>query len=218
MVTSLMKRHKRFVVPIIPPNYHYHDLELSGSYQSNKSEFLLNQSLQSVPFQLHSQVGNDDPRTDSSIAAQDPSWWADFINDELFTNEIHQRRQTESASVYETPHANQLPSSIPEVFRPTFQLPGLSHQSVDFDPQAFQVYPDGTNSMNFQNSIPIPQPDWNSTESSSTLEFDCDTYNMASGVFTPPENQTVRQESQENPKYQISLLRASKYPHKVLPS
>lgn len=222
-VTSLTKRPRRFVVPIIPPNYHYHDLELSGSCQSNKSEFLLNQSSQSAPFQLHSQVWNDDPRAVSSIAASNPPWWTEFINDELFSNEAHQRLQNVSASVYETSHANQALSSIPAVFEPTFQLPGLSHQSVDFnvpanfatdfDPQAFQAYPDSTNSMNFQNSIPLPQPDWNSTESSPTPEFDCDTYSMASGVFTPPENQTVRQESQENPKCQISLPRASKCPH-----
>lgn len=48
---------------------------------------------------------------------------------------------------------------------------------------------------------------------SSTLEFDCDTYSGSSTVPTPHDNEHIRQQSQENPKSQISVLHASRCPH-----
>ncbi len=214
----------RFVIPIISPDHHQHDLELSGSCPSNKSEFLLNQYPQSAPFQLHSQVWNDDSHTVSSIAAQDPHWWTDFVNTEPFANEVHQTSQIMSGSVYEASHANEAPSRISAVFQTAFQPSGSGQQSVDFnvlanfpidfDSQAFQAYSDSANSKS-QNSIPLIQPNWNSTESSSTPEFDCDPNNMTSTVFSPLRNKTVYQESQENPKSQISVLRAFRCPQCV---
>jgi hypothetical protein len=172
---------------------------------------------------LHSEVWNDDSRAVSSITALDEPWWTDFINPELFPSEVHHRRQVVPASVYTTSQADEAPSRISAVFQTAFQPSGFNQQSVDFnvpanfaidfDPQASQAYPGSANFITFQNSIPFVQLDWNSGESSSTPEFNCDTNNPTSSVLTPLENEPIGQVSQVNPKSQISVLHASRCQH-----
>jgi hypothetical protein len=172
---------------------------------------------------LHSQVWNDDSHAVSSIATRDEPWWTDFVNTELFPSEVHQSRQIVSASVSETSQPIEAPSSGSAVFQTAFQPSGFNQQpfdlnvpanfAIDFDSQAFQAYPDSANCITSQNFIPLVQPDWNSGESSSTPEFDCDAYSANSGFSTPLGNETVRQESHVNPKSQISVLHASRCQH-----
>jgi len=210
----------RFVIPIISPNHYLHDLGLSGSCQSNKSEFLPNQYPHLASSQLHSQVWNDDSRAVSSIAAPDPPWWTDFVHAELFPSEVHQKRQIVPASVHKTSHTNEARSRISPEFQTAFQPSGFSQKlvnynipanfAIEFDSQAFQAYPDSADSITFQSSIPIVQAEWNSGESSSISEFDCDTYSATSNVLTSLGNDNILQESQENSKRQISVLHASR--------
>jgi hypothetical protein len=125
-------------------------------------------------------------------------------------------------SVSQTSHVLEAPS-ISAVFQPAFQPSGSSQESVDFyvpanfaidfDFQASQACPDSADCITLQNSIPLVQSEENSTESSSTPGFVCDTYSTASGAFTHPENQAVRNESQEKPKSQLPTLPASKCPY-----
>jgi hypothetical protein len=145
------------------------------------------------------------------------------VHTELFPSEVHQRRQIVPASVCKTSHAIEAQSKISAAFQTAFQPYGFSQQSVgfsvpanfatDFDPQAFQASPESAKSITSQNFMPLVQPDWNSGESSSTSEFDCETYSVTSSVLTPLENETTRHESQENPKSQISVLHASRCQH-----
>ncbi len=213
----------RFVIPIISLHHQDRGLELSGSCQSNKSEFFLNQYPQSAPSQLHSHVWNDASRAVSQIAALDPTWWTDFVNTELFLSEVHQGRQIVPASVYKTSHAIEAQSKISAAFQTAFQPYGFSQQSVefstpanfatDFGPQVFQAYPEIAKSTTSQNSMPLVQPDWKSSESSLTSEFDYEISSMTSRVLTPLENETTSHESQENTKSQISVLHASRCQH-----
>jgi len=150
-----------------------------------------------------------------SIAAPDPDWWTDNINSELVSSEVHQECRIALASVsLETPRANEVGTdSISAAFQPASQLFGLSQQSldfnvpanfdIDFEQEASQAYPDSASCMVVQNSM----------KSSSTPRSDCDFYGTTSRVSTPLGNETLCQESQENRKSQIPVLRSFKCPH-----
>jgi hypothetical protein len=170
---------------------------------------------------LHSQDWNNDHLAVSSIPAPE-HWWTEFVNTDNVEDEVYQNRQIVPESVSQTSHVLEAPS-ISAVFQPAFQPSGSSQETVDFympanfaidfDFQASQACPDSADCITLQNSIPLVQSEENSTESSSTPGFDCDTYSTASGAFTHPENQAVRNESQEKPKSQLLTLPASKCPH-----
>jgi len=216
-----------FVFPIIPPNHHIHGLVLSGPCQPNKSEFLPNQHPPSAPFHLYGQVWNDDFLAESPIAAPDPEWWTDNINSELVSSDVqvYQECQVAPASVsLETPCVNEVGTdSLSAEFQPANLPFGDSQQlfdfnfdidfDIDFEQNAFQAHPNGENCIVAQNSSSPSQSDRNSFDSSSTPPSVCDFSGSDSRVSTPPRNETLSQESQQNGKRQISVLHSFKCPH-----
>lgn len=216
-----------FVALIISPHHHDHDLELSGSCESSKSEYLLNQHPQSAPFQLHGQVWNDDFPAVFPIAGPDPDWWTLNINSESVSSdiEVHQECLIALASVsLEPPRANGVGmDSLSAVFQPASQPSGLSQQSLDFNvPAIFDIdfgqeallaFPDSASCMVVRNSISPLQSDWNSMASTSTPRSEYDFSGTTSRVSTPLRNETLYQESQSYRKSQISVLRSFKCPH-----
>lgn len=172
---------------------------------------------------MHSQVRNDDFLAVFPIAAPDPDWWTENVNSELFSSEVHQDSQITFESVLETSQAIEATDSVSAVFQPASQHPAFVQEQLDFnvsdnfaiafEQTAPQTYPNSADCMVFQNSIPTVQPDWNPTNSPSTLGSDCDSYSSSSRVSTPPENETLCQESQQNRKNRISTPRSVICPH-----
>jgi len=216
-----------FVALIIFPNHHDHDLELSGSCESSKSESLLHQHPQSAPFQLHSQVWNNVFPAVFPIPAPDPDWWTLNINSQFVSSdiEVHQECLIALASVsLKPPRANEVGmDSLSAVFQPASQPSGLSQQSfyfnepanfdIDCEQEALLAFPDSASYMEVRNSISPLQLDWNSMASTSTPRSNCDFSSMTSRVSTPLGNETLCQESQQHRKNQISVFRSFKCPH-----
>jgi hypothetical protein len=158
-----------------------------------------------------------------SIAAPDQDWWTDNINSEFISSEVHQECRISLASVSLEPPSAIESDSTSEGFQAASQPSGFSQQSfdfnmpadfdIDFEQKASQAYSDSASCMVAQNSVSPIQSDWNSTQSSSTLPFDCDFYGNISSVSTPPGDETLSQESQERRQSQISVFDPFNYPH-----